>query len=92
MVPKPRTVAAVLLYLSSVALAHGGDERTEDDMDGMKMGAEQQSKPAVEKDWYYMDSYSSLSSHSRTMVAHVAFMIPAWFFILPICRLHHLPR
>lgn len=87
MVSNRWTVAAVLLQLSSTAFAHGHDESSGNDTDGMKMGAGHQSSPADGEDWYYEDSYSGLSAHSKMMVAHIVLMVLAWFFILPIGRL-----
>lgn len=80
------TVAAVLLYLSSAVLAHGHDELVRGGIDGMKMGVGNLSNVPDADDWYYMDSYSTLSTHTKVMVAHVVLMVLAWFFILPIGR------
>ena len=78
----------MLLNLFSSVLAHGHDEPIGTDTDSMNVGAGHQSKPADGEDWYNMESYSSLPSHSRVMAAHVVFMVLAWFFILPIGRFH----
>ena len=40
-------------------------------------------------DHYDMPSYFGLASHSNLMVAHIAFMVLAWFFTLPIGELWH---
>jgi hypothetical protein len=35
-------------------------------------------------DPWNLPSYSGLEAHSAHLVAHVAFMVAAWFFLLPI--------
>lgn len=44
-------------------------------------------KPQPEGDVHdpYNDpTYAGLSAHSGMMMAHIAFMVLAWFFILPV--------
>ena len=87
MVPNRWSVAAVLLQLLSATLAHGHDESTGNEMDGTTSGAGHQSQPGDDDDWrnwYDMDSYSSSPAHTKMVVAHIVFMVLAWFFILPI--------
>ncbi|KAI9877743.1 MAG: hypothetical protein M1823_007056, partial [Watsoniomyces obsoletus] len=67
--------------------SHGQDEYAGGSTDGMKMGAVNSTLPVDGEEWrnwYTMDSYSSTSEHSRMIVAHVIFMVLAWFFVLPI--------
>ena len=78
------SVAAVLLYSSSVVLAHGQDKPAGDGMEGMKMGGDHSAMPADLPDWYAMDSYSTWSAHSRMMVAHIILMTLAWCLVLPV--------
>ena len=74
------TVAAALLQLASQTLAHGHDE--DHGMD-MKM-PEAPHNDGGEGEPYDMPSYAGLGQHQTQIFAHVALMVLAWFFILPI--------
>jgi Domain of unknown function (DUF2427) len=78
------TVAAVLLHLCSFVTAHGHDAAAGDHkMGDMDMGGGS-SSPVNDPDWYTMPSYSTLSSHSNMMTAHIVLMALAWFLVLPL--------
>lgn len=74
------TVAAALLSIVSLTLAHGGDEGH-----GMDMKKpEHLPGNGGEVDPYDMPSYASLDQYQTQILCHVVFMVLAWFFILPI--------
>ena len=80
---------AGLLLLGAVplALAHG-DESNESGMDGM--GAEMahltsaSSVAALNSSTVDQQSYFTYQKHGGLMLAHIALMVVAWFFVLPI--------
>ena len=80
---------AALLLLGAVplALAHG-DESNESEMGGMgpKMAhlTSGSSVAALNSSTVEQQSYFSYQSHGGLMLAHIALMIAAWFFVLPI--------
>lgn len=74
------TVAAALLSIVSLVLAHGDDEGHGMDM---KKPAHPPSNGG-EVDPYDMPSYAGLSQYQTQIICHVVFMVLAWFFILPI--------
>ena len=74
------TVAAVLLQAASHTLARSHDEGH--GMDMKKPEALQNSDGEVAI--YDMPSYAGLGQHQTQVFAHVALMVLAWFFILPI--------
>jgi hypothetical protein len=77
------SVAAVLLRLASRSLAHGHDDGQGMDMDmGVPSGAVKDS--GVEFEVEEMPSYAGLDQHQAQIFAHIALMVLAWFFILPI--------
>lgn len=84
MLSSRRTVAAVLLQLASLALAHGGDEHNGMDMGDMMKPEPHESQPGDPADPYNMPSYAGLGMHSGMILAHIILMVLAWFFILPI--------
>jgi hypothetical protein len=78
------SIAAVLLQLYSSVAAHGHDAVVEaHKMGDMDMG-EASSQPLNDPEWYTMPSYSTLSSHSNMMMAHIVVMLLAWFMVLPL--------
>jgi len=90
MVPSRLTLAATLLQLASFVAAHGGDEHAGMDMD-MNMGNMNNGTLAVPEtdsypDVYSLPNYAGLSAHSGLMLAHVALMVAAWMFVLPVGR------
>lgn len=86
MVPLRWTVAAVLLQLASLALAHGGDEGHGDGMDmgDMKEPEAHGDGSGKEIDHYDDPSYAGLGMHGNMILAHIILMVLAWVFILPI--------
>ncbi|KIY02896.1 uncharacterized protein Z520_01361 [Fonsecaea multimorphosa CBS 102226] len=82
-------VAAALLQLASLALAHGHDEEHHD-MDMKKPEAPQNNGGEVEP--YDMPSYAGLGQHQNVILAHVVLMVLAWFFILPIASMFSIGR
>lgn len=80
---------AALLLLGAVplALAHG-DESYESGMGGKgpKMAhlTSASSVVALNSSAVEQQSYFAYPSHSGLMLAHIALMIVAWFFVLPI--------
>lgn len=82
MVVSRYAVAAALLELAARTVAHGDDEQCRGDMCGME-------KPnphggAGASDGQATSSYVSLGMHGKMMLAHIALMVLAWFFVLPI--------
>lgn len=82
MLASRHAIAAVLLRLAALTLAHGDDEHCEGDMCGM----EKPKTPSDDglPDYYAMPSYAGLGMHGKMMLAHIVLMVLAWFFILPI--------
>lgn len=82
-------IAALLLNLAVVVLAHGGDEHDGMDMD-MDMGDLNKSESphrqpgSQEINNYDAPSYYGLDSYANMMLAHIVLMMAAWFFILPL--------
>lgn len=80
---------AALLLLGAVplALAHG-DESNESGMGGMgaKMAhlTSASSIAALNSSTVEQQSYFTYQKHGGLMLAHIALMIVAWFFVLPI--------
>ncbi|KEF53733.1 uncharacterized protein A1O9_10134 [Exophiala aquamarina CBS 119918] len=79
------TIAAGLLSLVSIVLAHGDDEHNgmdKGDMNKPEGHGEQPSSKEINN--YDAPSYYGLDSYGRLMVAHIVLMVAAWFLILPI--------
>ena len=74
------SAAAVLLQLASTVYAHGHDGST----DTMDMVHDKPQPQEEEHDPYNDPTYAGLSAHSGLMMAHIAFMVLAWFFVLPV--------
>ena len=80
---------AALLLLGAVplALAHG-DESNESGMGGMGAKMAQltstSSVAALNSSTVDQQSYFTYQKHGGLMLAHIALMIVAWFFVLPI--------
>ncbi|PGH10220.1 hypothetical protein AJ79_05475 [Helicocarpus griseus UAMH5409] len=79
-----------LLLLAATVLAHG-DEHGHGDMEGMDMGHggmesshNDHSAPSPTAEASGPMSYFAYQKHSGTIIAHIALMVIAWFFILPI--------
>jgi len=82
-----RTQTAALLLFALAALAAGhGEENTNMAMRSINYTANSTSVP--DRGWNYNlfdePNYASLEAHSSLMVAHIAFEILAWFFVLPV--------
>lgn len=75
------TLAAVLLQVASLTLAHGEDEDHGMDLDGLKSPAEHKGNGLP--DYYAMPSYAGSGSHGKMMLAHIILMVLAWLFVLP---------
>ena len=82
--------APLLLSLAADALPHDDHGSMEMDM-GMDggtrsghMGPAASTHAIYVDDQDYLMSYFSYQKHSGTIIAHIALMILAWFFILPI--------
>lgn len=94
MLSKKSVAAVALLTLVWNVVAHG------DGHEGMNMDMEMASEAATgtalprpsptDYDLWDIPSYAGLSSHRSSMVAHVAFMVLAWFFVLPVGTLDDL--
>ena len=85
--------ALALLGLLSLAFAHGHDSHVGDSTDmAMSGGAAHMafaSNGTMKPTALVRSSYFSHSEFSGLMLAHIAFMTIAWFFILPIGEHHH---
>jgi hypothetical protein len=75
------TLAATLLQLTSFVAAHGGDGHASMDMDMGNMNNGTVTVPDSS-----LPSYAGLSAHSGLMLAHIALMVAAWMFVLPVGR------
>ncbi len=86
MVANKRLLAALLLELITFVAAHGhgSQDKTTPDMGAMANGTI--SPPTDPDDVWYLPSYSELEAQSNSMLAHVVFMVAAWFFLLPLGR------
>lgn len=87
MVVSRTAVAAALLQLATLALAHG-DAHNEAKAgpghgDMPNMHQEQNQTDGKEINNFDAPSYYGLESHSNLMLAHIILMVSAWFFILP---------
>lgn len=79
------TIAAGLLSLASIALAHGDDEHNGMDMGDMnKPEGHSEQSSSKEINNYDAPSYYGLDSYRNLILAHIVLMVAAWFFILPI--------
>ncbi len=86
MVAKKRLLAALLLELITFVAAHGHGSQ---DKTGLNMGPMANgtvSSPTDLDDVWNLPSYSGLEAQSRSMLAHVVFMVAAWLFLLPLGR------
>lgn len=72
--------AAVLGLLVPTALAHGGDEGGHGGHGGMEMTDADKPKPEEE----YPLTYFAHPDHKTAIYAHIALMVLAWVFILPV--------
>jgi hypothetical protein len=84
MVLSRRAAAAALLQLAAVAYAHGHDEGMKMDMD---MESSKPQQAPNDDDPYNLPSYAGLAVHQGLLLAHIALMVVAWFFVLPIGKL-----
>lgn len=83
-----QTIAAALLNLALVVLAHGDDEHGGMDMGNVSNSeVPHKSSGSKEINNYDAPSYYGLESHGTTMLAHIVLMVAAWFFILPLGKL-----
>jgi Domain of unknown function (DUF2427) len=83
-------LAASLLQVTTFVVAHGHDSHGEM---GMEMGQKSNATMSISvdpNDPWYLPSYSGLQAHSGFIMAHIAFMVAAWFFLLPIGMSFHL--
>lgn len=84
MPPSRNTIAAVLLHLALLAVAHGDDEHMAMDMGNGKGAEAHEKKPLDDNDLYNLPSYAGLGMHGNMIMAHIVLMALAWFFVLPI--------
>lgn len=77
-------LAASLLQLLPIAAAHGHDAHSNTAMEMGSMSNSTSSNSIDPNDPFYLPSYAGLEAHSGSILAHVAFMVAAWFFLLPI--------
>ena len=84
MVPSRLAIAAVLLRLASLALAHGDDGHHDMNMEDMKTPESHGDASDMEIDVYDMPSYAGLGMHGNMIFAHIVLMVLAWVFVLPI--------
>jgi hypothetical protein len=85
MVALKHLFAASLLPFVTIVAAHGHGSHNDMGKDDGQMS--NSSAPVDPYDVWYLPSYSGLEAHSGAMLAHMAFMVAAWFFLLPIGRL-----
>jgi uncharacterized protein DUF2427 len=80
------TTAFVVLALLPAALGHG-DEHGHDAAMGHSMADEGHDHAAPDAPTpgdEYPDTYFALADHAGLMYAHIALMILAWIFVLPV--------
>jgi len=78
-------LAAGLLSLASVVIAHGDEEHNGMDMGDMnKPEAHSEQSGSKEINNYDAPSYYGHDSYQNLIMAHIVLMVAAWFFILPI--------
>lgn len=87
MVAIKHLLAASLLELITLVAAHGHGSQDETGLNTGPMSNGTVSPPTDLDDVWQSPSYSGLEAHSASMLAHVVFMVAAWFFLLPIGRL-----
>ncbi|KAK2784647.1 hypothetical protein FQN53_008367 [Emmonsiellopsis sp. PD_33] len=75
----PKGALWTLLFLAANALAHGDDHEGKE-MDMTDMGNPNNATAPADSPM----SYFAYQKHRGTIIAHIALMIIAWFFILPI--------
>lgn len=79
------SIAAGLLNLASVVLAHGDDEHNGMDMGDMnKPEGHHEQSGSKQINNYDAPSYYGLDSYGNLMLAHIVVMVAAWVFVLPI--------
>ncbi|KIW15069.1 hypothetical protein PV08_07856 [Exophiala spinifera] len=81
MVVSRYAIAAVLLELAAQTVAHGDDEHCHGDMCDMKKPVPHEGAAASDAQ---ATSYAALGMHGKMILAHIALMVLAWFFVLPI--------
>jgi hypothetical protein len=74
----------IVLLLPALALAHGEEHAAHDDMPASSDGADQ---AAAEP-----QSYFALAAHSSLIYAHIALMVLAWVFVLPVAVMLSIAR
>ncbi|KAK2739708.1 hypothetical protein FQN55_009298 [Onygenales sp. PD_40] len=75
----PKGALWTLLFLAANALAHGDDHEGKE-MDMTDMGNPNNATAPADSPM----SYFAYQKHRGTIIAHIALMVIAWFFILPI--------
>lgn len=83
MAPSKVTVAACLLALAALVLAHG-DEHTEAGGMDMGMGNGSDTSATTVPEQYKLASYVGLAQHQHLMAVHIVLEVLAWFFLLPL--------
>jgi hypothetical protein len=76
--------AALLLCAFPLVTAHD-DHESMDHMDGEKMNPSTPTGTPTPQASAMASSYFSYSEHVGLILAHVAFMVIGWFFVLPVC-------
>ena len=87
MVATKHLLAALLLELITLVAAHGHGSQDETGLNTGPMSNGTVSPPTALDEVWHLPSYSGLGAQSGSMLAHVVFMVAAWFFLLPIGRL-----
>lgn len=78
------TGAAVFGLLVPTVLAHGGDEGGHSGHGGMEMTDADKPRPEEE----YPLTYFAHPDHKTAIYAHIALMVLAWVFMLPVGKEH----
>jgi len=82
---RPDGAALLLCALAALAAAHG-EEHTNMALGSMNQTTNSTSDADPDRNYNLFDkpNYASLEVHSSSMLAHIAFEVLAWFFVLPI--------
>ncbi|KAJ5769843.1 uncharacterized protein N7511_001894 [Penicillium nucicola] len=84
--------AAICLAALATAIPHGDDESTDMGMDMGASTAVPQSSPTAHVTSSGPMSYFAYGKHSSSIIAHIALMVVAWCFVLPVAVMLSIAR
>jgi hypothetical protein len=77
------TIAALLLNLFSLTVAHGDSAHGAMNMGGIRNSTNSTYGSEYEQ-VLNLPNYAGLDSHTGSLLAHIVLEIIAWFFVLPL--------